>query len=386
MLERHTFVLPTRVEYGADVVDTVGKEAEKLGGGRVLIVTDQGVNETGLVDLVRDMLDHKHVKSFVFSDVVPNPRDHDCVTGAACAGEVKADLLVAIGGGSVMDTAKTIACLVTHGGKPQDWVGVPLEKDVLPVICIPTTAGTGSEVTSSAVITDTERKFKMTLSDVRLAPRVALVDPAVTLSMPRGLTASTGMDALTHAIEAYTCKLAQPITDGLALQAIQLICRSIRTAVQDGSNLEARSDMMLGSLIAGMAFGNADVAGVHCLAEALGGLYDTPHGVANSVFLPYVFEFNVPSNPAKHAAVATAMGLNVSGLSEAQACESASEELKKMSRDIGIPRLRDLPGVNSKDFPFLAENSAKNGSNLSNPREATKEDYLALLEKAYASG
>lgn len=384
MAQRYSFVLPTRIEYGNDVVSNVGYETKKLKAKKALIVTDKGVLGTGLVEGVQKLLANEGIESFIFSQVVPNPRDHDCIIGSDYALEISADVIIAIGGGSVMDTAKTIGCLLKHGGRPQDWVGVPLHSDILPIICIPTTAGTGSEVTFFAVITDTDRKFKMSLFDVRLAPKVALVDPTITLSMPKELTASTGMDALTHAIEAFTCNLAQPVTDALALQAIRLISRSLRKAVHEGNDLKARSEMMYGSLIAGMAFGNSDVAGVHCLAEALGGIYDTPHGVANSIFLPYVFEFNVPSNTAKHALVARAMNLPVDNLSDSEAALMAVEELKNLSRDIGIPKLRDLSKVDPTDFEKLADYSASNISNPSNPREATKKDYLMLLEKAYS--
>jgi len=380
---KFSYVLPTRIEYGLGVVDTVGEETKRLGGRRALIVTDKGVLSTGLVDRVRKSLSDEGVSSYVFDKVVPNPRDYDCSAGAQYAKEIGTDILVAIGGGSSMDTAKTIGCLVTHGGTPQDWVGVALTHEILPLVCIPTTAGTGSEVTFFAVITDTTRRFKMSLFDVKLAPRVALVDPHVTVSMPKALTASTGMDALTHAIEAYTCRLAQPVTDGLALHAIKLISESLRRAVEEGGDIKARCDMMFGSLIAGLAFGNSDVAGVHCLAEALGSLYDTPHGVANSIFLPHVFEFNIPADPKKHADVARAMGLNVEGLPDVDAAQMVVAELKRLSREIGIPRLRECQGVKQEDFEKLAEYAAQNVSAPSNAREAGKDEYLMLLNKAY---
>ncbi|MFZ5632789.1 MAG: iron-containing alcohol dehydrogenase [Bacillota bacterium] len=385
VLKKFMFNLPTRIEYGVGVLDTVGEEARKLGGSKALLVSDKGVISAGLTDPILKSLHDAGLTVDIFDQVAPNPRDYDCVKGAEMAREKGTDILIAVGGGSSMDTAKTIGTLLAHGGKPQDWAGFNLlKKQIMPLICIPTTAGTGSEVTFFAVITDTEKKFKMNLLDAKLAARVALVDPATTLSLPPLLTASTGMDALTHAIEAYTCTLATPITDALALYAIKLISRSLKKAVDNGRDIEARSQMMLGSLIAGIAFGNSDVGGVHCMAEAVGGMYDTPHGIANSVLLPYVFEFNIPENPKKHADVAEAMGVDISGQTPEQAAKKGIEAIRALSKAVGIPRMKDIPGVDEKDFAYLAKCSAENVSADSNPRKAGAEEYLELFKKAYA--
>lgn len=291
---------------------------------------------------------------------------------------------MAVGGGSPMDTAKTVGALLTSGGTVHDYVGAQLlKKPILPLVCIPTTAGTGSEVTFFAVITDIARKIKMSILDTRLCASVALVDPVITKTLPAKLTASTGMDALTHAIEAYTCKLASPITDATAIYAIKLISSSLRDAVNDGNDLQARTSMMLGSLIAGIAFGNSDVAGVHCMAEAIGGLYDTPHGVANSIFLPYVMEYNVPGDIKKHADIARAMGIDTTGMSEQEAASAGAEAVKQLSKDVGIPLFKDLEKVDVNDFEFLAKNSAENISTESNCRPADENDYLELFKKAY---
>lgn len=383
-MSNYSFLLPTKIEYGIGVVKTVGEEARKLSGQCALIVTDKGIRSIGIIDSIQNSLSSFGFDSYIFDDVMPNPRDNDCKTGAKYAREISADVIVAVGGGSSIDTAKAISCLVANGGKPADWEGIKLPKEGPPLICIPTTSGTGSEVTPFAVITDTSRQMKMTLLGPEIAPKVALVDPDVTISMPKTLTASTGMDALTHAIEAYTCRCAQPITDGLALHAIKLISRSLRKAVNEGENINARSDMMYGSLIAGIAFGNSDVAGVHCLAEALGGLYDTPHGVANSIFLPYVFEFNIPADPEKHADVALAMGLNTEGLSHEEAGQMVVQELKQLCEDIKIPKLKDCKRVKQEDFEKLASYAAQNVSAESNVRRAGKKEYLNLLNRAFA--
>jgi alcohol dehydrogenase len=268
----------------------------------------------------------------------------------------------------------------------RDWEAPRLLRNApAPMIVVPTTAGTGSEVTIYAVVTDTERKFKMSLFDTRLAPRVALVDPDLTWSLPPGVTAATGMDALTHAIEAFTCTLANPVSDALALRAMGLIARFLPAAVADGSDATAREGMMTASLLAGMAFGNADVASVHCLAEAIGGLYDTPHGVANSVFLPFVFAHNAEMFPDCHAEVALALGVSPEGRPADEIAAAGAAWLWALARTIGIPRLNELDRIDPEDFPRLAAASAVNVSNPSNCRPMDEAQYLQILENAWAT-
>ncbi|MCK9918214.1 iron-containing alcohol dehydrogenase, partial [Microbacteriaceae bacterium K1510] len=233
------------------------------------------------------------------------------------------------------------------------------------------------------VITDTRRKFKMTVKDVKLAPALAIIDPETTWSVPAPLTAATGMDAFVHAIEAYTCRLANPVADGLALAAMERIWRNLPVAVHEGENREARREMMVGSVMAGLAFSHADVASVHCMAEALGGLYDTPHGVANSIFLPVVTAFNASADPLKHARVAQVCGLPVAGMSESEATEHLVHALFELAKDIGIPSFSSLPYVRTEDFSQLARASYQNGSTPSNCRTITEGDYLRLFEEAY---
>jgi len=251
----------------------------------------------------------------------------------------------------------------------------------LPIICIPTTAGTGSEVTFFSVITDTKRKYKMSILDYQIGPALALLDPDITASLPASIAASTGMDALTHAIEAYTCRLANPITDGLALHAIRLIRQNIAAAVLDKEE-KARENMLIASLIAGIAFGNSDIASVHCISEAIGGLYDTPHGVANAIFLPYVFKHNIVADIKRHADVGYALGVDPL-LSPEEAAKAAVEVLFELSEKLSIPKFYEIDRVNPNDFPMLAENSKKNISDPSNAKEMTVEDYLAILREAY---
>jgi alcohol dehydrogenase len=378
------FFAPKKTRFGAGVISEIGEEVALLGGTSVLIVTDPGLRGTGIVDRVVGLIKEHAQRVEVFDSVVANPIDDDCVKGAQLAVEVGADLVVGLGGGSSMDTAKTIAVLMTHGGQPKDYFGADtLSKPIAPLICAATTSGTGSEVTPFAVITDSSSRVKMNILDSRVVPLASFVDPELTSSMPAGLTASTGMDALTHAIEAYTCNLANPLTDALALKAVAIIAASLRAAVADGSDVEARTQMALGSLIAGYAFGNADVGGVHCMAEAIGGFYDTPHGVANSVFLPIVTEFNVPSNIPKHADVAAAMGVDIAGMSQEEAAAAGVGAIRQLAKDLSIPRFSELKGVKESDFDTLSKLAAANVSAESNPRTAGPEEYLGLFRQAW---
>ena len=378
------FRVSTVVQMGAGasagLLDVVGS----LGGSRVTVVTDRGVLGAGIVDRVLAPVIAAGIPVDVDDTAQPNPKDVDCEASAARATAFGADLIVGIGGGSPLDAAKTVAMLMTNGGAARDWGFTrPFEADPLPTVAIPTTAGTGSEVTTVAVITDTERSFKMTLGDPRMAPAVALLDFELTMSVPPATTAATGMDALTHAVEAYTCRVSNPVSDALALRAMRMIASHVEASVRDGSDRAAREAMMLGSMIAGMAFGNADVAAVHCISEAIGGLYDTPHGVANSVFLPMVFAHNIAADPRRHADVSECLGIPRDGRSDEAVAQAGADRLTELSRAVGIPRFRDLALVDPEDFPRLAAASLINGSTPSNARELTEVDYLMLLERAY---
>jgi alcohol dehydrogenase len=383
----------TRIVFGPGVLATLPEEVRTLGTRKALIVCDPGITRLGMVARVAEALAGGGVDSARFDAISANPRDAECCAAAAAAAEMGADLIIGLGGGSAMDAAKAAAALVTNGGTVKDWEDPrQLEHEPLPLVCIPTTAGTGSEVTFVAVITDEVDHYKMALRGTGLGPRVAIVDPELTLSLPPALTAATGMDALAHAVEAYTCKRANPITDALALRAIALIAGSLRAAVRDGGDIEARSAMLLGSTVAGMAFGNSTVGAVHCVGEALGGLYDTPHGVAVAVFLPAVFRFNIPADPARHADVARAVGVGVDAAAagaaggEAAVAELGAAAIERLMADIGLPRLADVPGVDPADFERIAGVSASFSVSQMNPRAITAADYLAILNETYASG
>ncbi|WEG12389.1 iron-containing alcohol dehydrogenase [Pullulanibacillus sp. KACC 23026] len=379
------FQLPTIIKIRNGLFkDTASYIKKHIQGRRVLIVTDPGIEQLGYPSELSNQLNSLGYVCTVYTNVKPNPRDVDCINGGERAREFQADLIVAIGGGSVIDSAKAIAILSVFGGSTQDYSGKDLVPGpVLPLVVIPTTAGTGAEVTRSSVITDSEKKRKFTIKDVHIAPKLALVDPELTYKLPALLTASTGMDALVHAIEAYTCKLSNPIAEGLAIEAMTHIYPYLKRAVLNGEDYEAREHLMIGSTIAGMAFSHADVASVHCMAEAIGGLYDTPHGIANSMFLPYVLAFNAETEPVKHGVIARTLGLADPAIGDEEATQRLVEAMKQLAREIRIPTFASLPSVRPEDFSALSEAAFQNGSTPSNARTITKEDYLNLFKKAY---
>ena len=377
LLSPFSFALPTRIEYGAGAVEKLADELALISARRVMLITDVRLASSGVLSRFTTHLASKRIAYDIFARVEANPKDYNVEEGAKKAAFDKPDCLVAIGGGSPIDCAKAINVVASNGGQVRDFEGYgKITGEVLPLIAIPTTAGSGSEVTFSAVVTDSREHFKFSIKDPKIAPRVALVDPEMTLSMPAALTAATGMDALTHAIEAYTAKAAEPLSDAVALHAVELITTHLRTAVSDGQNIEARSGMLLGSLLAAIAFSHSDVAAVHCIAEALGGQYDLPHGVCNAVTLPAVMEYNLDYCVDRYARLALAMGLGDGSL-ESRARQAVAE-VKNLAADIHLPEFRQL-GVKENDFEKLANDSAANGSNRDNPRPMQRGDYLKVL-------
>ena len=379
LLNSFTFELPTRIEFGVGAVGKLVESINNLGSEKVLVVTDKGLEAAGVLAAITDQLSAAKLEFDVFSDVETNPKDHNVQAGSQIAQRLRADCLVAVGGGSPIDCAKSIAVLATQGGTLRDFEGKDkITGDVLPLIAIPTTAGTGSEVTFSSVITDTAAGFKFTVKHASLAPRIALLDPQMTLTMPPGLTAATGMDALTHAIEGYTANVSEPLADAAALYAVELVAKYLKTAVFEGSNLEARAGMLAGSLLAGIAFSHSDVGSVHCIAEALGGKYDTAHGVCNAVVLPAVMEYNMDFCLERYARIALAMGIGFD--STKQGARRAVETVKQLAVDLNLPSFSSF-GVKAEDVEELAVKSFVNGSNVDNPRPMTKDDYVILFNR-----
>ncbi len=372
------FYMPTRVLFGRGVAGQAGVHATALGTSRVMLVTDPGVQAAGLVEPVRSSLVAAGLDVLDFQQVEPNPRDVDCLAGADLAAGFRAEGLVAVGGGSAIDTAKCIALLRTNGGHPRDWEDFgALRHDPLPILAIPTTAGTGSEVSPSAVITDTTRRKKMNLFDMRNCPRMALVDPDLTVSCPPALTAAAGMDALSHAVDALHCRLATPASDALALEGARLVARYIRRAATSGDDIEARCGMAQGSLTAGIAVGLTDVAGAHCLAEAIGGLYGHPHGYCCASSMPPIMEYNLRVSADKYARLAHAFGVGPGLGDEMELARLAIEFIRQLNRDLGVPPMDQL--IRVEDLELLGRKAEQNTSTPSNPRPADAAAFTAMF-------
>ncbi len=380
----YPFRMPRTVLAGVGAAGRVGEEAARLGGTRALVITDQGVLKSGWVDKTMERLQQAGLKTRLFSEVMAEPHMdflNDTVERVRSDGS---DLVVGIGGGSSLDTAKMLACLLTNGGVVQDYFGIDqLPKRGLPMICLPTTAGTGSEVTPNAIFTDTLAKLKKGVVSPFLTPDVALVDPQLTLSCPPPVTAATGMDALTHAIESYTSVKATPLTDVYAVEAIRLIGRSLRTAVFRGSDLAARTEMALGSMMAGVSLANAGVGAVHALAYPVGGKFGVPHGASNSQLMPYVMEYNVLGNIQKFAEVARLLGEPVGGLSIREAAQVVVTATRRLGEDIGIPMRLSHFNVTADAIPEMSQQAFNNRRLMdNNPRALTLDEVRAIYEKA----
>ena len=305
-----SFELPTKIIYGANCLDNLCVELKENKGKKPIIITDKGVENAGILKKITDLLHKDDFPYVIYAGVEANPKDVNVEEGAKIARENDCDCIIAVGGGSPIDCAKSVGVLLAHNDTEiKKYEGKTAATKPLPLfITIPTTSGTGSEITFSSVITDTKNKYKMTVKSKYTAAKVAICDPVLTLSVPPAVTAATGMDALTHAIEAYTATCSEPIADAVSLYAIELIYNNLKTAVFEGDNLQARSAMLMGSMLAGMGFSHSDVASVHCISEALGGMFDLAHGVCNAILLPHVMEYNKDYCVSKYARVAKAMG------------------------------------------------------------------------------
>jgi len=374
------FDIPSTLFFGENCSNKCGELLNNIGASKVLLVCDQAMVSLGMAAKLTAILDAADLEHVTFADVEPNPTDELVHKAANFAADHKVDALLAIGGGSVIDCAKAVNILLTNGGKILDYEGVnKVAKPTLPLVMVPTTAGTGSEVTSVTVVTDTRRHKKMVIAGQFVGGRIAVCDPMLTVKLPAAITSSTGMDALTHAIEAYISTLASPVTDGIALDAITLIMGSLEQAVADG-DIKSRSDMMLGSFMAGMAFNSALLGLVHSLAHPLSAHYNIPHGVANAVFLPHVMNYNLGSFDSKLKALASAMGIDVE---QSDLGDRIVSRLQQLATTIGIPQLKDL-GVPETNFSMLAEEAMLEMSTMTNPKQPTVAEIVDLLKTAYA--
>ncbi len=379
----YSFFMPTVNLMGAGCVKEVGNRAKILGAKKALIVTDADLNRLGLADQIAGYLKEAGVKTVIFAGAIPNPTDINVHDGEKVYKENKCDMIVSLGGGSSHDCAKGIGLVVGNGGNIRDFAGIDKStKPMPPMIAVNTTSGTASEMTRFCIITNTDTKVKMAIVDWRVTPQVSINDPEIMAKMPRGLTAATGMDALTHAVEAYVSTIATPITDACALKAIELISKHLRSAVAYGDNMEARDAMTYAELLAGMAFNNASVGYVHAMAHQLGGFYDLPHGVCNAILLPHVQRFNLIANPQRFVDIARAMGEVVDGLSVRDAAEKALTAIQTLSQDINIPAGLANLNVQEKDFEVMAKNAMVDACSFTNPVTAKLEDVVSIFRNA----
>lgn len=378
-----TYLNPPVALMGAGAVREIGAWTKMFGAKKALIVSGTGKHGQTLNKEIAALLKEAGIDSAVFAGAEPNPTDLSVHEGAGMYLKESCDAIVAVGGGSPMDCAKGIGIIVAGGGEIHAYEGVgKVVRPLPPLIAVNTTAGTASEMTSFAVITDTRRHVKMALVDWKLTPKVAINDPELMKSMPPALTAATGMDALTHAVEAYVSTIATPTTDAAAIAAIKLIGRWLRQAVAHGDDMVARDMMAHAEYLAGIAFNNASLGYVHAMAHQLGGFYNLPHGVCNAILLPHVQAFNLVAVPDRFVEIAQALGENVDRLSTIVAANRGIDAIRQLSADIGIPAGVKELGAKEEDIEALAENAMKDICGLTNPRKATKEDIMAIYTNA----
>lgn len=380
------FVSPVNIAAGPGVLQNVPQYVENLGGTQVFIIADPGIVQIGLVKKLEAILDARNIPYEIYSDIEPEPPIHIADQAVNALRGSSADFVIGIGGGSALDVAKTAAVMKVHEGSTKDYLNLTgtkkLERKGPPLMLIPTTSGTGAEVTNNAVFS--LENTKDVITDPHLIADVALVDPELTYSLPPHITAATGVDALTHAVEAYISIFATPLTDGLAEQAISLIGGSIRTAVWNGQDKQARQQMSWGSLIAGLSFYNAGVSGVHALAYPLGGMYHLPHGVCNAVMLPYVFDFIWPSCMEKTAKIARLLGVRTDSLSVREAAIAGVAALRDIVRETGIPLTLKEHGIKEEDLDKLAEAGIEQKRLLArSPKPYTLNDIRNIYRAAY---
>ena len=373
------FILNETSYHGAGAINAIADEAKGRGFKKALVCSDPDLIKFGLTKKVTDILDNAGLAYEIFSDIKPNPTIENVQAGVDAIKAAGADYIIAIGGGSSMDTAKAIGIIITNPefADVRSLEGVADTKNkCVPIFAVPTTAGTAAEVTINYVITDVEKNRKMVCVDPHDIPVVAFVDPDMTETMPKGLTAATGMDALTHAIEGYITKGAWELSDMFHLKAIEIIARSLRGAVENTK--EGRADMALGQYVAGMGFSNVGLGIVHSMAHPLGALYDTPHGVANAIILPTVMEYNAEATGEKYREIARAMGIKgVDDMTQEEYRKAAIDAVKQLSIDVGIPAdLKEI--VKAEDIPFLAQSAYDDACRPGNPKDTSVEDITAL--------
>ncbi len=384
-----SFEIPTVMKHGLGAIETLADEAKALGIRRPLVVTDTGIVKAGLLPRATNPLKAGNVDCVVFDQVVPNPPIATVDAGAALYASEHCDGVIGFGGGSAMDTAKSIGVVANNGGSilKYEWADPqPIQNRIPPTICVPTTAGTGSEVTLWAVITDPQRHIKFNVGGTGLIGAwVALLDPELTLDLPPGVTAGTGMDALAHAIECYTCAYAQPLSDSVALNAMEYVAQYLRVAFAQGHNVEARYKMSMAAMLGALAYGTESAGAAHAMSQSAGGVHDVPHGALTARLLGPVMEYNFLGEPQKFARIAQALGEDTRGLTVWQAAEKAVEAVMKLTEDVEIPTLQDL-GFGEDEVPRLAEIAFNDPQTIGNPRDLNLQSYVKIYQRTFDMG
>lgn len=377
----HRFILNATSFFGPGARKELPEAIRRIGKSKVLIVTDKGLLQFGVAKMVTDVLDQAGISYEIFSEVKPNPTVSNVKAGIDAFKNAQADILVAIGGGSSIDTAKAIGIVIANPDF-SDIVSLegcaPTKNKSVPIIALPTTAGTAAETTINYVIIDEEKQKKMVCVDPNDIPAVAIIDAELMYSLPKGLTAATGMDALTHAIEGYITKGAWELSDMFEIEAIRMISRYLPVAVADPKNPEGRNGMAVAQYVAGMAFSNVGLGLVHGMAHPLGALFDIPHGVANAVLLPTVMEFNMPCCIAKYRRIAEAMGVDTAAMNDDEAAQAACDAVKQLSQTVGIPATLTELGITENDIPALTAQALEDVCTPGNPRPVTGEDVTGI--------
>ncbi|NEU31449.1 iron-containing alcohol dehydrogenase [bacterium LRH843] len=380
----YSFSIPTRIEYMEGNCTRVGEFLKPYVKQKALIVTDFGVKQAGILEQVEKALQNYEIEYEIFDKVEANPSTQILDEGIECLQVNQCDVVLAVGGGSSIDTAKGIAAMATNPGNILDYEGInKLQNPALPILAIPTTSGTGAEVTASTVFTNKDTLFKTVIISKYLFPRVAILDPLLTVNLPQSITAATGMDALTHAIESYTSKNANDVSKTLAIHAIKLIGESLLPAYYVGSDVKSRGKMLTASMMAGIAFSQSRLGNVHAISHTFGGIFNIPHGIANATLLPYVMKYNLPACQNDMKDIAIALGVNTSSLTLAETAEQAIAEVVNLNIAIGIPKTIKELGVNLELLPRMIDDSMRSPNTRSNPRLTTANDIKQIIENAY---
>ncbi|AIQ24447.1 iron-containing alcohol dehydrogenase [Paenibacillus sp. FSL H7-0737] len=381
-MSTHVYYVPSINIMGKGCLQEIGPYIQELNLKKALVVTDKFLMKSGIAGKLLAVLDDAGIEYAIYDEVKPNPTCKNVHDGVDYLKAQNCDSLISIGGGSPQDTAKAIGILATNGGHIKEYEGVHKSKNKsLPIVAVNTTAGTSAEVTINYVITDEERKVKMVMVDKNSIATISVNDPELMVDKPAALTAATGMDALTHAIEALVTPGAYPVTDATALAAVEIIFANLARTVKNGHDIEAREQMVYAIFLGGLAFNNAGLGYVHAMAHQLGGVYDLPHGVCNAMLLPYVEEENAKYVPEKFRAIAKAMGLNVESQTDKECADFVIESIKALSKEVGIPSKLSELGVDEVDLDLLAENSMKDACAPGNPFIPTKEEVITLFKK-----